>query len=103
MDLSLSILVSLGGIVASVASAFAIVRTKVTHIEEEIAMERGKSGEVQKEIEALRTDTAVQMAILKSNQDNHDKLLADMKLDIKTILSDVQDVKEALIKVKKGE
>lgn len=66
-------------------------------------MERSRSGEVQKEIESLRTDTAVQMAILKSNQDNHDKLLADMKLDIKTILSDVQDVKEALIKVKKGE
>lgn len=91
INLSLSLLLSIGGIVASVASSLAIVKTKLSQMESSFDEKR-------KEIDMMN----VKIALLESNQEHHEKELAEMKSDIKTIMSNVQDIREAVIKTKKG-
>lgn len=91
INLSLSLLLSIGGIVASVASSLAIVKTKLSQMENSFDEKR-------REIETM----AVKVALLESNQEHHEKELSEMKSDIKTIMSTVQDIREAVIKAKKG-
>lgn len=91
INLSLSLLLSIGGIVASVASSLAIAKTKLSQMESSFDEKR-------KEIDMMN----VKIALLESNQEHHEKELAEMKSDIKTIMSNVQDIREAVIKTKKG-
>ena len=91
INLSLSLLLSIGGIVASVASSLAIVKTKLSQIESSFDEKR-------REMDTMN----VKIALLESNQEHHEKELAEMKSDIKTIMSNVQDIREVVIKTKKG-
>ena len=91
LNLSVSLLLSIGGIVASVASSLAMVKTKLSQIESSFDEKR-------REIDTMN----VKIALLESNQEHHEKELAEMKSDIKTIMSTVQDIREVVIKTKKG-
>lgn len=91
LNLSASLLLSIGGIVASVASSLAMVKTKLSQIESSFDEKR-------REIDTMN----VKIALLESNQEHHEKELAEMKSDIKTIMSTVQDIREVVIKTKKG-
>lgn len=103
LNVSLSLLISLGGILVSTASAFAIVKTKVSQLEEETeGMKR--MVELQKEdLARYREDEKVRIALLESNQEAHAKELAEIKSDIKTTMVNVQEIKEAILTLKKGE
>ena len=101
MELNASLLVSIGGIVASVASAFAIVKTKVAQIETTLSVYDKKIEDLRDKYASNQSDEAVKIALLERNQEAHGKELAEVKSDIKTIMSNVQEIKEAL--VKKGE
>lgn len=103
LNVSLSLLISLGGILVSTASAFAIVKTKVSQLEEETeGMKR--MVEMQKEdLSRYREDEKVRIALLESNQEAHAKELAEIKSDIKTTMVNVQEIKEAILTLKKGE
>lgn len=103
LNVSLSLLISLGGILVSTASAFAIVKTKVNQLGEEMeGMKR--MAELQKEdLTRYREDEKVRIALLESNQEAHAKELAEIKSDIKTTMVNVQEIKEAILTLKKGE
>jgi hypothetical protein len=103
LNVSLSLLISLGGILVSTASAFAIVKTKVTTLEEGFDMIK-KIVETNKEdLSRYREDEKVRIALLESNQEAHAKELAEIKSDIKTTMVNVQEIKEAILTLKKGE
>ena len=91
LNLSASLLLSIGGIVASVASSLAIVKTKLSQMESLLEEKR-------KEMDMMN----VKIALLESNQEHHEKEMAEIKSDIKTIMSTVQDIREVVIKTKKG-
>lgn len=103
LELSISILLSLGGIVASVASSMAVVKTKVASMEKLLEEYHMKNDGLRDDLTRYKSDAAVKVALLESNQANHARELSDIKADIKTIMTDVQAVKEAVIKSKKGE
>lgn len=103
LNVSLSLLISLGGILVSTASAFAIVKTKVTTLEEGFDMIK-KIVETNKEdLNRYREDEKVRIALLESNQEAHARELAEIKSDIKTTMVNVQEIKEAILTLKKGE
>lgn len=103
LNVSLSLLISLGGILVSTASAFAIVKTKVTTLEEGFDMIK-KIVETNKEdLSRYREDEKVRIALLESNQEAHARELAEIKSDIKTTMVNVQEIKEAILTLKKGE
>lgn len=97
IDLSASLLISVGGIIASIASAFAIVKTKVAHTEQSVAALEKRVDEV---IER-QSDEKIELALLKTNQVNFEKEMAEIKADVKTTMRNVQEIKEAVI-AKKG-
>lgn len=97
-QLSISALLSIGGIVASVASSTAVVRTKVVSLEKELGETRKESEELRDKLYKYTSDENVKIAVLEKNQANHDKELSEMKGDIKTIKDSVQEIKEAVIK-----
>lgn len=101
MELSASLLLSIGGIIASVATAFAIVKTKVAQIETTLSSYDKKIEDLRDKYASNQSDEAVKIALLERNQEAHGKELAEVKSDIKTIMNNVQEIKEAL--VKKGE
>ena len=103
MELSASLLLSIGGIIASVASAFAIVKTKVSQMESVISAFEKKIEDLRDKYASNQSDEAVKIALLERNQEAHGKELAEVKSDIKTIMSTVQDIKEAILTVKKGD
>lgn len=99
IDLSLSLLISIGGIIASCASAFAIVKTKVAHVEDSV-----KS--LEKRIDDMaerQSDEKIELALLKTNQANFEREMAEIKADVKTTMTTVQEIKEAVITAKKGQ
>lgn len=103
-ELSLSVLLSLGGVVASVASAVAIVKTKVSSLENDFEQTRKELKFLASELSNYQSEEAVKVALLESNQRNYDRELAEVKTDIKTIMANVQEIKEAVIKAtKKGD
>lgn len=60
--------------------------------------------ELQKEdLARYREDEKVRIALLESNQEAHAKELAEIKSDIKTTMVNVQEIKEAILTLKKGE
>lgn len=91
LNLSASLLLSIGGIVASVASSLAMVKTKLSQMESLLEEKR-------KEMDMMN----VKIALLESNQEHHEKEMTEIKSDIKTIMSTVQDIREVVIKTKKG-
>ena len=99
IDLSLSLLISIGGIIASCASAFAIVRTKVTQMENLISALDKQVGEVVER----QSDSKIKLALLETNQANLEKEISEIKVDVKTTMKNVQEIKEAVITAKKGE
>lgn len=105
LTVSMSLLLSVGGIIASVASAFAIVKTKVARIEVQFDDVENELRSTREEFHRMHADTGVKVAILENNQQMQKKELEEMKADIKTIMGNVQDIKEVLVtvsKVKKG-
>lgn len=101
INISVSLLLSIGGIVASVAATLAIVKTKVARMEETIGTFDKRIEEIRESHARYEASEAVKIALIEKNQEDHEKELADLKSDIKTIKDNVQDIKEALIK--KGE
>lgn len=50
-----------------------------------------------------REDEKVRIALLESNQEAHARELAEIKSDIKITMVNVQEIKEAILTLKKGE
>ena len=98
LTLSLSLCITIGGILVSVATAFAVVKTKVTALEQEL--EEAKL--LVEKLKEDREDEKVRVAILERNQAAHTDELAEIKSDIKTTMKVVQEIKETLIAFKKG-
>lgn len=103
INISLSLLLSIGGIVASVAAALAIVKTKVARMEQSLEAYENRLNDVRDANSRYQADEAVKIALLESNQEAHARELAELRGDIKTIMSTVQEIKEAIITVKKGD
>jgi len=103
LNVSLSLLISLGGILVSTASAFAIVKTKVTTLEEGFDMIKKIVETNKDDLSRYREDEKVRIALLESNQEAHARELAEIKSDIKTTMVNVQEIKEAILTLKKGE
>ncbi|MBQ1297399.1 MAG: hypothetical protein IIY21_25370 [Clostridiales bacterium] len=99
LTLSLSLCITIGGILVSVATAFAVVKTKVSALEEEVAEAKNMATRLKDE----REDLKVRIAVLERNQAAHTDELAEIKSDIKTTMKNVQEIKEAILTLKKGE
>lgn len=99
--LSISLLISLGGTVASVATAFAVVKTKVSSLEQEFEKLRRTVVMQQEEMASYREDEKIRIALIEKNQENHLKEMEEIKSDLKTAVEGIQQIKEVLIK--KGE
>lgn len=101
MDYNLiSTLFTLGGVVASIASAIAIVNTKVSHLEKEFELDESLRVALKDEHTAYN----VKITALEVTQRNHDRELNEMKDDLKDIKSSIQEVKEIVLRAnKKGE
>lgn len=99
LTLSLSLCITIGGILVSVATAFAVVKTKVSALEEEVAEARNMASK----LKDGREDLKVRIAVLERNQAAHTDELAEIKSDIKTTMKNVQEIKEAILTLKKGE
>lgn len=83
--------------IVSIASAFAVVKTKVARMEEELEDYKKLVDTLRDELNRSREDERVRIALLESNQEAHAKELAEVKSDIKTIMGNVQEIKEAVI------
>lgn len=103
LNISLSVLISIGGVVAAVASSIAIVKTKIKHIEDFVDSADKRIDKIRDDLNRYQSDENVKVALLEQNQEAHARELAELKSDIKTIMNNVQDIKEAVLKVKKGE
>ena len=101
LTLSTSLLISLGTLLTSAASAFAIVKTKVSILDKKIESYERIIDNLKEELQHYREDEKVRIAILESNQEAHAKELEEIKADVKTTMVVVQEIKEAVIK--KGE
>ena len=97
LSVNISILFSIGTMIVSIASAFAVVKTKVARMEEELNSYKKLVEELREELNHNREDERVRIALLESNQEAHAKELAEVKPDIKTIMGNVQEIKEAVI------
>lgn len=96
--ISLSLLISLGGTVASIATAFAVVKTKVGNLEEEFEKLRKTVESQQEEMASYREDEKIRIALIERNQETHNKEFEEIKTTLKTAADDIQTIKEALIK-----
>lgn len=103
LTLSLSMLITIGGILVSVATAFAVVKTKVNALEEELNEAKAMAAKLKEELDRYREDERVRIALLEQNQAAHATELAEIKSDIKTTMRNVQEIKEAILTLKKGE
>ncbi len=99
LTLSLSLCITIGGILVSVATAFAVVKTKVNALEQELEEMRALVDKLKED----RENEKIRVAILERNQAAHTDELAEIKSDIKTTMKVVQEIKETLIAFKKGE
>ena len=96
-------LITIGGILVSVATAFAVVKTKVNALEEELNEAKAMAAKLKEELDRYREDERVRIALLEQNQAAHATELAEIKSDIKTTMRNVQEIKEAILTLKKGE
>ena len=88
LTLSLSLCITIGGILVSVATAFAVVKTKVSALGDEV--EEAKKMAIKLKDE--REDLKVRIAVLERNQAAHTDELAEIKSDIKTTMKNVQEI-----------
>lgn len=103
LTISLSLLITIGGILVSVATAFAVVKTKVNSLSEQMEEDKKLTVSIKEELNRYREDERVRIALLERNQAAHSEELAEIKSDIKTTMVNVQEIKEAILKLKKGE
>ncbi len=103
INTSVSLLVSIGGIVASVAATLAIVKTKIARMEETLNAYEKRIEDIRETYSHYQADEAVKIALLESKQESHAKELAELRSDVKTIMNNVQDIKEAILTIQKGE
>lgn len=96
-DINLSFILSIVTLIISITSAFVVVKTKVAKMEEEINEYKHLVEATRDELNHYREDERVRIAILESNQENHARELAEVKSDIKTIMGNVQEIKEAVL------
>lgn len=96
--LSISLLISVGGIIASIATAFAVVKTKVNDLVTEFEGLKESMRVLQEEVVQEREDAKIRIAIIERNQETHNKEFEEIKLTLKTAADNIQTVKEALIK-----
>lgn len=99
LTLSLSMCMTIGGVLVSVTTAFAVVKTKVAALEQELEEMRAMVEKLKED----REEEKIHVAILERNQAAHTDELAEIKSDIKTTMKVVQEIKETLIAFKKGE
>lgn len=100
--MSLSILITIGGIIASVATAFAIVKTKVARMDVVLDELSSEIRAVREEANRMYSDHGVKIAVIENNLKTQEKELIEIKSDVKTIMSNVQDIKEVLVAVSKA-
>lgn len=101
-NLDVSIALTVGGMVVSIAAAFAIVKTRVAVLESKIERISTTIKELHDKAEKHKEGEIVRIATLEANLKSHDTLLNEMKSDIKTTMGNVQDIKEAVLKLQKG-
>lgn len=99
--ISTSLVFSIGGVIASVASALAASKAKLTKMEKELEEDRSKTDSLKEELARYMSEENVKVALLETKQESHAKELAEVKSDIKVIMTNVQEIKEAVL-VKKG-
>lgn len=97
LTLSTSLLISLGTLLVSAASAFAIVKTKVSHLEAELIEAKTEVARLKDELQHYREDERVRIAVIESNQEAFAKELDEIKTDTKTTMNTVQEIKEAVL------
>lgn len=102
MEFDLSLMISIGGIVASVASAMAITKTKVAAMETIVSEQEKRFDALRSDVQEYKSGENIRIALLERNQEAHSKELEELKSDIKTIMANVQDIKEVVLKIKKG-
>lgn len=107
MDTStISLIISIGGIVASVASAIAIVKTKIAHLEGVIEEFESETKTLREVYSKTIAGMDVRIALLEKTQQTHEKELTEMKLDIKSIMTTVNEISVTIktaLKKKGGE
>lgn len=96
MELGIELVISLITTAVSITSAFVIVKTKVTHIEDEMKDLRQKTDALDDEIDRYREDEKVRMAVVEATQAAHAKELAELKQDIKSLMSSVQELSSSV-------
>ena len=101
ITVSVSLLITLGGMLVSIASAFAIVKTKVTALEREFEEAKKMIDSQKEEIAEYRENEKVRLALIEKNQESHNKEMSEIKEDVKTTMLIVQKIERVLIK--KGE
>lgn len=99
---SISMLITIGGIIVSIATAFAIVKTKVAHIELLINELSDEIRGVREEANRMYSEHGVKIAVLEKSQETQEKELEEMKADIKEVKSDVKEVLVTLSEARKG-
>lgn len=102
VEMTASLLLSIGGVIVSVASAFTVVKVKVAQLEQEVEEYKHIIDTLKEEQARYREDEKVRIALLEQNQEAHARELAELKSDIKTIMGNVQEIKEAVLTAKKG-
>lgn len=95
--ISVSLVLSIGGIIASVASSLAASKAKLTKMEKELEEDRTKTDKVKDELTHYMSEENVKVALLETKQEGHARELAELKADIKVIMTNVQDIREAVL------
>lgn len=97
-DINISVIMSICTMIVSATSAFAIVKVKVARLEEEMKDCNKMVETLKEELNHYREEEHIRIALLESNQDNLAKELAEVKSDTKTIMSIVQEIRDAALK-----
>lgn len=100
--LDISLIISIGGVIASVASSMAISKTKVARLENAVDALENKHDSLVNTLSDYKANGNVKIAVLEKSQENLEKEMMEIKGDIKTIMTNVADIKEVILKVKKG-
>lgn len=100
--IDISLIISIGGVIASIASSFAVAKTKVANLEKKVDHLENSNSSLANTLNEYRASGNVKIAVLEKNQENLEREITEIKEDIKTIMGTVQDIKEVVITTKKG-
>lgn len=101
LTIGLSLLITVGGMIASIASAFAITKTKVAQIEAQFDDYKTYYRELESDIQNYNESEKVRIAVLENKQAILAEQVAEIKSDIKTTMTDVQEIKTIVLALRK--